>query len=994
MDYKALFQKGVSYAKKSDIKNAIKQFKAAESLAFEAQDWKCCVKIKLEIVYCYYLTTKFNELHTLLNKLLDFHAQYIGEDDIDLANALNVKGLVYSKNRYYSKALSLIQESRAILQSLPEEQRRMDNYFESLIHVSVNVASMYGFLGVPAQQIHLLNNVIKSIEKNENHQILLKGIYNTVAWFYGNQGNLQSAIDYYYKAVILNKKFTPNDVNSICTILKNICVSHNNNGNYQSALAAIKEAIKYYKNSAFESKELEIELLNYLSRSYERCNQISNALDTLKQVAELIKDIPDKYKQEHLDEYYTYKGLCHLKQYKIDDAVNSMYAALAIRQQLGNYNRIANIYKHLSTAHLKGENFKETLECIKKGLNIFLANANAIQEAEALLHIPFTEVDISVAELLRLRSNVFYQLACSKSHKKEQLHYHELAYNSSEYCLRYIAKQFLKNTMPYNTVVKWITIAQDAFDNILRSSFYINQQTSNQHVLKETLSLLEHSKAIKLKKSLVKHHAKQTAQISEEDSRKELLLNNKIQEQKKLFRLLSLDLNNNQDVIVTLNKKIEKNEKLYKTLIDSWKKKYPKFKQLKDATDLIAVDEIQQCLTTDELIIRFIYAHQQYYAFIITNQAINVVKIAANNVNSLTIELNDKIINIQRKKFIYYCNQLSKHLLADLLPYLKDHKNLIILADNQLFNLPFDVLFYQSANENEKSLDQLPYFIKQYNTRYQYSLSVWLQQRKNRIQIHNKQSKPTFDYVGCAPDYERLYNTHTYKNTLQQIQSIPNKHSNMSKPNRNPVQQLTNGNPTFSALPNAAIEIKKINALIKDSMADSKTKVLLNTEVSSQAFLQYASNSTYIHLAAHSYINGQSQEQEIVCFPFSNTDSQGNFDKIELKDIYNLSLQAKLVVLNACESGIGSLEQCEGMISMNRAFLLAGAQNVVFTLYKISDSKSLKLISYFFEAIIKDQQNNTKPNDFASALRTAKLQLIKDPKIFPKFWAAFLILSN
>ena len=107
----------------------------------------------------------------------------------------------------------------------------------------------------------------------------------------------------------------------------------------------------------------------------------------------------------------------------------------------------------------------------------------------------------------------------------------------------------------------------------------------------------------------------------------------------------------------------------------------------------------------------------------------------------------------------------------------------------------------------------------------------------------------------------------------------------------------------------------------------------------------------------------------------------------ELKEVAQLPLDSELVFLSCCKSGVGKLVEGEGMLSINRSFLSAGVSNIVFTLFKIYDSKTPLLTKHFYEAVLQQEKSYTE------ALQYAKQQMIaKD--LPPKFWSGFLLLGE
>ena len=105
-------------------------------------------------------------------------------------------------------------------------------------------------------------------------------------------------------------------------------------------------------------------------------------------------------------------------------------------------------------------------------------------------------------------------------------------------------------------------------------------------------------------------------------------------------------------------------------------------------------------------------------------------------------------------------------------------------------------------------------------------------------------------------------------------------------------------------------------------------------------------------------------------------------------ETYNLMLNADMVVLSACESGMGTLMKGEGMMELSRGFLFAGVPNIVYSLWKIGDFNTSQLMADFYKYVL--QKNN-----YAHALRLAKLNLIKsEATAFPKFWSSFELVGE
>jgi CHAT domain-containing protein len=139
-----------------------------------------------------------------------------------------------------------------------------------------------------------------------------------------------------------------------------------------------------------------------------------------------------------------------------------------------------------------------------------------------------------------------------------------------------------------------------------------------------------------------------------------------------------------------------------------------------------------------------------------------------------------------------------------------------------------------------------------------------------------------------------------------------------------------------------------------------------------------------VHFATHGLLD--STHPELSGLVFSLVDEQGEPQKgfLDLADIYNLNLPADLVVLSACETGLGREVQGEGLVGLTRGFMHAGASRVVASSWKVDDVATAELMGRFYRAMEKE---GMRP---AAALRQAQLEMWKQKDWrAPYYWAAF-----
>jgi CHAT domain-containing protein len=123
---------------------------------------------------------------------------------------------------------------------------------------------------------------------------------------------------------------------------------------------------------------------------------------------------------------------------------------------------------------------------------------------------------------------------------------------------------------------------------------------------------------------------------------------------------------------------------------------------------------------------------------------------------------------------------------------------------------------------------------------------------------------------------------------------------------------------------------------------------------------------------------------------FDSRPDTGGDGKLYNYEISLARINSPMVVLSACNSGTGTLYHGEGLMSLARGFILAGASSVIKTAWEVNDETSADIISRFYKHL-----SEGKPKD--EAMRLAKLGYLEDaPPVWsgPHFWAAYEVMGN
>jgi CHAT domain-containing protein len=141
-----------------------------------------------------------------------------------------------------------------------------------------------------------------------------------------------------------------------------------------------------------------------------------------------------------------------------------------------------------------------------------------------------------------------------------------------------------------------------------------------------------------------------------------------------------------------------------------------------------------------------------------------------------------------------------------------------------------------------------------------------------------------------------------------------------------------------------------------------------------------------VHFATHGYIDSERPDLSAVVLSLvdKNGDPQDGF--LRAHDIYNLNLPAELVVLSACQTGLGKEVKGEGLVGLTRGFMYAGARRLVVSLWNVNDKATAELMRRFYRGMLLQKLTP------AAALRQAQTQMSHHPRwSSPYYWAAFVL---
>ncbi|MBA4056303.1 MAG: hypothetical protein C0490_16430, partial [Marivirga sp.] len=368
---------------------------------------------------------------------------------------------------------------------------------------------------------------------------------------------------------------------------------------------------------------------------------------------------------------------------------------------------------------------------------------------------------------------------------------------------------------------------------------------------------------------------------------------------------------------------------------------FPEYFNLKFNSASPSIEELQVKMDDKTAIISYFIDDKtsHLYTFLITAKKYSVIDhVISKDFDKYITGLRNSLYFNDMPTYQKAAEKLSSDLIPKKIPPVI--KELVILPTGRLSIIPFETLFTRKLKTTDVTAS-LPYLLNMYSIRYEFSASLILQKSRAR-------QNPESSIFLCAPV------TFEAKNNLSELPGTESEVKEIS-------QLFTNR--------------KFRNAIFIRQQADEKL-------TKSGTLKDYS----YLHFATHGIVDEVSPELSRIFLHAGSASEDGN---LFTGEIYNLELNANLVTLSACQTGLGKISKGEGVIGLSRALVYAGAKNIMVSFWSVADESTAKLMTDFYRQILESPGKN-----FSENLRAAKRNLIHSGKFeSPYYWAPFVLIG-
>jgi CHAT domain-containing protein/Tfp pilus assembly protein PilF len=947
---------------------------------------------------------KYNEALEIDNKVLQIRLATLGQDHKDVALIYNNIGSIYIAlgqygiaSQYHKKALDL--RLRLFNEKHPDVIMSYANIGLINVHLGIfdealkllrkvnefdiekygifhkATADSYNNLGIAFDYMEVDDSAIYYYKKaldvslkifSPHHQDVASSYMNIgsiLLW----QGDYDAANRYFFESLAIHLEGLGKEHPDVADTYTNISSVYSAMGDYDKALQYLNLALDIYKKVMGEQSSKLVADIHHIAKIYGVQKKYEESIKYFKHA---IAIQINEYGEQHPDVALNYTDLANVY-FEMNDSLNAFET---LNKAIDIYNNILCVkssgltlaYNNLGDFYFKFHDYHNALQSYQSALK---ANSLSFSSSD-LKQNPPNENVIKKNEMvtsLQKKAKVLFEIF----NKKNNIEDLKLALSTIDRAIDMV-DDLRKSYKLDESKLHFVEKSSEVFSLGCDIAYMLYKKTHNSKYLSELFNLSQQSKAQVLSEIIDQSHAFRFSGVPDsivscEKDLRTLLNASEV-------KLLQLKTSENSDSIAIkmLEEKVFQYSTQYKEISDLIEAKYPRFNEIMKNRDIPSISAIQQKLDKETVLLDYYMADRSLYIFVITQN--NVIVHKSNIDSTLNIAVEQLLSGIRKNRdelFISSSNQLYHKLIFPIASYLQGKKRLLIIPDKTLLNIPFEALI----SKEPKAAIRPDYMVLHFNIVYNYSAALAFNQNKQKGNI--QESDHMGDFIGFAPVFQNSSSNivqYTAGDSLSKLYTS--------------LRSVTDDGKTFQPLVNSEKEIINIVNLFKSNGLNGIG--FLYNGATETNFKKEVEHYKYVHIATHGISNDEYPSLSGLVFTKDSLTSniKKNDGILFAGEIFDLNLNANLVILSACESGTGKLIRGEGLMALTRGFIYAGVPQIIYSLWKVDDHSTSELMAKFYEGILQN-----KPIE--QSLKEAKLRLLNNPTTsLPRFWAAFNLLST
>jgi CHAT domain-containing protein/WD40 repeat protein len=750
-----------------------------------------------------------------------------------------------------------------------------------------------------------------------------------------------------------------------------------NFGQFQSALDSYNQALPLSQQAGSQAQEAAI--LNSFGQLYTDLADPKSALDYYNQALPLFYQLND---QAAVANTLNNIGDIHAATGNWKNALDSYNKALFISRPAGNLAAEATALTGIGSRYIASEEWSTALNAYNQALSISRHLNDKVKETTVLNQMGKIQAALGQNSTAIENYNQALSLSQQLGYKTEEAHiiYNQAILNRPQNNLT-VAKTEIETAINIIENLRTQIGSQE-----LRQSYFARNQDYYQFYI-DLLMQLHHKNPDKgydaqafhaseraRARSLLELLSEASANIRQGVDSQLLAQEKNLQQQLSDFEQRKYQIviaKSTQESLDEIQGKIDTGLKQLAQIEAKIRASSPRYAALKYPEPLKLPQIQQQVIDDNTLLLEYSLGEERSYWWAVTKTSFTSYELPSRTEIEATAKnfrdtLTKATTRTSPQKVAESAALLSQIILAPVASEL-GNKRLLIVADGALQYIPF------SALTREKS--EAPLIVKHEIVNLPSASTLAILRRDMATRQPAPKAIALFADPVFSPDDERLKGRIASPVTKNQtVENLPVEAQQLQR-------SASEANIYWTRLAFTRTEAEQILALVPDDLDRQAFDFTANrTTATSPDLSQYR----IVHFATHGFAN--SKHPELSGLVLSLVDEKGSLQNgyLRLNDIFNLNLSAELVVLSACQTGLGKEIKGEGLVGLTRGFMYAGSPRVVVSLWSVDDQVTSELMTRFYKKML---QNKLAP---AAALRAAQIEVLQLSQWqSPYYWAAF-----
>lgn len=835
---------------------------------------------------------------------------------------------------------NFVKAEQALLQTL---KLPLNNYEECSTYC--NLGSVCIVLGKFDEALKFFSKAEKLNPENADDKFLLASVFINKAIIYRNRRSYSNSREYFEKGIRLYIDLLHVSEQAE----KSLASAYYNFGIYYFTIGEYQTALNYYiKSSDIKQKFNMPVYLEIISKAKAYAGMKLND-DADKHFRDGLYRLIKETSKENFRLADFYAGYANFLQStgRFDDAYINYRKALDIcKETFGEKNTNTSLsYKYLGDYFSNRSAYDSALFYYQKSLISVVEDFNN-PDPYSNPQIDSSAHDIRLLDNLKGKATVFEKKAIIGSGDESKVR--DMAAGLRTIELAMDLTESIKNNSPSEESQLYLAANEkETFLSAIRLSSKINDITHNKNFPFEAFAIAQRAKASMLRTQVRQNDLLYSSSTPDSLRQRQRLLSSGIAAYNKHLLDESVKASPDNEKINIWKDELFRMKREKEDVEQQIISLYPQYSNLMKRMEPVSYEEIKKITGKDETIIDYLLSNEdkggnrQLYVFVINRQGIQFIDIKLDSLFSdhaaFIRNISDPTLsNGSFNRFNNYSSALNymyENLFMPVEDYIKDNR-IIIIPDEEIGGLPFEAFLKTPPAEGAHDFEGLDFLINKYIFSYGYSASLL---SRSRVMSFRKPAIMSF-----SPSYE--------------------------------------GFVMIDSLGGAMEEILAIGKLFQ-------CKSYIRDEATRENFLHGINDPAIFHLAMHSISDTVNSLYSYLLFSNAGNDENSRLYNYEI----SLSrLRSPMIVLSSCNSGTGTLFSGEGVMSLARSFMLAGAFSVVRTSWEVNDETGSEIITKFYSCL----SDGLKKDE---AIRLAKLDFIKSsPPTFsdPYYWAAYEVLGD